>query len=263
LENQTIEALAKRLHHARLNRKDIVPLAKEYAQLAIADAYAIQKKGIDLRIKDGERQVGLKMGLTSKAKREQMNLDAPVYGVLTDRMQCKQGEPLSVGEGIHPKIEPEIAFIIQKELKAPVSEEEVWQACSGVCAAMEILDSRYPGFQYFSLPDVIADNSSSYKFVLGKPEKSFLKKNLNISQLKMRFIINGQVVHEALSHVISGNPIQSVIQLCDLLQESGKTLPAGSIVLAGAATPAVSLEPGMQVELEVEGLPSVSLKMEA
>jgi 2-oxo-3-hexenedioate decarboxylase len=113
----------------------------------------------------------MKMGLTSEAKRKQMNLDSPVYGVLTDRMQVPAGGVFRLRGFIHPKIEPEIAFRTSRELRGKISREEALDACSSAMAAMEILDSRYVDFKYFSLPDVVADNSSSCMFVLGTAER--------------------------------------------------------------------------------------------
>jgi 2-oxo-3-hexenedioate decarboxylase len=251
------EELARALDSARLERREVAPLTRELPQLALADAYAIQEGGIRLRLSRGERVVGLKMGLTSEAKRRQMNLDSPVYGVLTDRMQVPAGGVIQVGQGIHPKIEPEIAFRTSRELGGKVTREQVLDACASVFAAMEILDSRYRDFKYFSLPDVVADNSSSSLFVLGTEEHP--PRALDLTRLEMKMSVNGEVVQAARSDAISGDPVVSVIQLCELLAQRGQVLPAGSIVLAGAATAAHMLRPGDRVQLTVEGLGSVAV----
>jgi 2-oxo-3-hexenedioate decarboxylase len=117
---------------------------------------------------------------------------------------------------------------------------------------MEILDSRFTGFKYFSLPDVVADNASSFRFVLGERQKP-----RSVGGLRMTMRVDGRVAQQADSNDISGNPIESLVQLVSMLD---RPLPAGSIVLAGAATSAEPLRPGMLVELEVEGLGSVSLR---
>jgi 2-oxo-3-hexenedioate decarboxylase len=174
-------------------------------------------------------------------------------------MQIDDGGSYSLKGTIHPKIEPEIAFIAAKELSGQVSVEDVFAAIDGVCAALEILDSRYKGFQYFSLPDVVADNSSSSMFIIGKPVKNF--RSLDLARLAMRFQVNGELAHEAQSSAISGNPLLSVVALCELLAKRKQSIPKGSLILAGAATAAVSLEAGMKVELHVDGLPGVSVSM--
>ena len=223
------------------------------------DAYGIQELQMKLRLSQGEKQVGWKMGLTSEAKRKQMNLDSPLYGFLLDSMTVSSGGGFPLKGSIHPKIEPEVAFLIEKDLKGSVTREEVLQACGGIAAALEILDSRYQEFKYFSMEDVIADNSSSSHFVVGPWERNFQK--LNLKNLSMTMKINNQTVQTGSSEAISGDPVLSVIQLCQLLAERDQVLKAGSVVLAGAATAAEALKPEMQVTLEVESLPTVSVSI--
>ena len=202
-KDQTLE-LARYLDQATLEAREVERLTLRHPDLSLSDAYRIQAAGIGLRFSRGERQIGLKMGLTSEAKRKQMNLDSPVYGVLTDRMRVEEGSTFSLQGKIHPKIEPEIAFLIRDEIHGVPSAKEALKACSGVCAAMEILDSRYTGFKYFSLPDVVADNSSSSYFVMGRsvlaPEAE------DWGSLEMTMEVNGKAVHTEVSSAISGNP---------------------------------------------------------
>lgn len=253
------EELARLLDQARLEAREIPPLTRQHPDLPLPDAYAIQAEGIRLRTSRGERVVGLKMGLTSEAKRRQMNLDSPVYGVLTDRMEVPAGGTLRLQGAIHPKIEPEIAFRTSRTLRGRITREEALDACSSAFAAMEILDSRYTDFKYFSLPDVVADNSSSSLFVLGTTERP--PRELDLPRLQMVMEVNGERVQAARSDAISGDPLLSVVQLCELLEQRGESLPAGSIVLAGAATAAHMLRAGDRIRLTVEGLGEVSVSV--
>jgi 2-oxo-3-hexenedioate decarboxylase len=259
MTEQNYPELARLLDQARLDGRAIPPLTRAHPALSLRDAYAIQAEGIRLRKARGERVVGLKMGLTSEAKRKQMNLDSPVYGVITDRMQVPAGGVFRPQGFIHPKIEPEIAFRTSRELRGRITREEALDACASVLAAMEILDSRYIDFKYFSLPDVVADNSSSAMFVLGTTERP--PRELELAKLGMSMEVNGGVVQSALSSAISGDPVLSVVQLCELLDARGESLPAGSIVLAGAATAAHMLQAGDQVRLTVDGLGSLSISV--
>lgn len=257
-KNEIIET-AKTLNEATMEIREIERLTITHPNLSLNDAYLIQDAGIAMRLARGEQQVGFKMGLTSKAKQEQMNLNTPIYGVLTDTMQVKEEEAFSLKYSIHAKIEPEIAFLIDKEIKGPASRNQIIEACSGVCAAMEILDSRFLNFKYFSLPDVVADNCSSSYFVLSNTVKKI--SDLDLANLEMDMKIDGETVQKASSREISGNPINSLIQLCEMLNARGLSLPAGSIVLAGAATQAVPLKPGTQILLSIENLGNVGLRV--
>lgn len=258
MEKRELENIAKILNEARLNARPITQLSKQNLALTRTEAYQVQEAGLKLRESLGEKRVGLKMGLTSEGKRKQMNLDSPLYGELTEQMHVG-AEGFSLASHIHSKIEPEIAFMIKDELAGTVTREQVLNATSAVCACLEILDSRYEQFKYFSMEDVIADNSSSSHFVTGPWLKDF--RNIDLRELKMKMSVNGAMVHEALSQEISGDPVVSVIELCALLEKRGRKLPAGSIVLAGAATAAVALEAGTTVSLSVDQLPALSVEI--
>ena len=242
--------LAKELDEALLGRREIAPLGKTHGEFDLPTAYRIQERGLLMRLGRGEKIVGYKMGLTSAAKRAQMNLGLPIYGVLTGAMRV-QGT-LRVADGVHPKIEPEIAFVTKRELSGRVSRKEAFAALQSVAPALEVLDSRFTGFKYFSLPDVVADNCSSWRFVLGPPLPP-----RDTGGLAMRMRVDGRVAQEADSNAISGHPLESLVQLVEMLPHP---LPAGSIVLAGAATVAEALHPGMEISLEVEGLGSVAVQ---
>lgn len=257
MENTLIQKMAKTLHDARLSSQSLPQFSKDISDFKRADAYAIQETGIKLREAAGERVIGLKMGLTSEGKRKQMNLDAPLYGVLTDKMKIENGGTFSLKGSIHPKIEPEIAFYIKSELKGTVTREQVLNATEAVCAALEILDSRYDGFKYFSMEDVISDNSSSSHYILGPKLTDF--KNIDLKNLKMTMSVNGTTAMEGNSKEISDDPVISVIQLAELLALRNQSIPAGTFVLAGAATAAIPLEKGITVSLVVESLPAMSV----
>ena len=120
-----------------------------------------------------------------------MDLDAPLYGELTDKMHIPNGGVFKMQGQIHPKIEPEVAFFIERELSGVVTRDQVLAACSGVCASLEILDSRYTQFKYFSMEDVISDNSSSSHFILGDKIENF--NEIDLKDLDIKMLVNGQV----------------------------------------------------------------------
>lgn len=258
MEKEKLSYWANVLHRARVEGKPVPQISKDVT-FSRPDAYAMQELQMQTRLLS-EKLIGWKMGLTSEAKRKQMNLDSPLYGYLTDHMRVQNGGVFSLKGSIHPKIEPEIAFLITKDLHGSVSREQVLSACGGVTSALEILDSRYEQFKYFSMEDVIADNSSSSHFILGEWITNFSK--IDLKNLKMQMSVNGEVKQQGFSYDISGDPVISVIQLCDLLAQRDQKLKAGSIVLAGAATLAEPLENALTVELKVESLPDLSVKIQ-
>ena len=259
MDRTELQTWAETLHTARVNGEPIEQISDKITEFSRDDAYSIQELGIAKRIEAGEKWIGLKMGLTSEAKRKQMDLDSPLYGELTQEMEISNGGTYPLKGQIHPKIEPEVAFLIKDAMKGEVTREEVLANTEAVIPCMEILDSRYKQFKYFSMEDVISDNSSSSQYILGEPIKDFA--SIDLKNLNMKMSVNGTLAQEGSTEAISGDPVVSVIQLCELLEKRGRELPAGSLVLAGAATLAVALEPGMKVELEVEKLGNLSVSV--
>ncbi len=259
MEEAQILKIARTLDDARLKAAALPQFSSQIPDFSRPDAYSVQELGIKIRSSRGEEIVGLKMGLTSEGKRKQMNLDSPLYGVLTDKMEVENKGTFNLKGSIHPKIEPEIAFFIIKNLEGKITRDEVLAATEYIAPALEILDSRYEGFKYFSMEDVIADNSSSSHFIIGPKCTNF--KSLDLLNLKMQMKINGVVSAEGISSDISGDPVISVIQLAEMLALRGQFIPANTIVLAGAATLAVSLEPNMLVSLEVDNLEKMSVRV--
>jgi 2-oxo-3-hexenedioate decarboxylase len=259
MEDHQIKEIAQTLHSARKSAQSLKQFSAHIENFKREDAYSIQEEGMRLRETDGEKIIGLKMGLTSEGKRKQMNLDSPLYGVLTDSMQVQNEGNYILAGSIHPKIEPEIVFYINKELKGTVTREDVLASCEAVGGALEILDSRYDGFKYFSMEDVISDNSSSSHYILGPKTIDF--SNIDLTNLAMKMKINGEIAEEGNSKAISDDPVISVIQLAKLLELRGQSIPAGSFVLAGAATAAVALEDGMEVSLEIDQLKEMKVSI--
>lgn len=252
-----VQALARRLDDARLGGREVERLTIEVPDLTLEQAYRVMDAGVALRHARGERQVGLKMGLTSEAKRQQMGLGAPIYGVLTDGMRIR--DTFHMAGTLHPKIEPEIAFHFARGLRGRLGRSEVMAACTGVCAALEILDSRYRDFKYFSLPDVVADNASGSHFILGECWMPLA--GISLGEVELAMSVDGVLRQKAKGSAISGDPWLSVVQLCELLTSRGRSLPEDSIVLAGAATVAEPLCVGQVVSLQVGSLPPLSISI--
>ena len=256
---EEIDRLARHLDSARRDRRSVERLTLEHPNLGLEDAYAIQEAGLRLRHAAGERTIALKMGLTSEAKRQQMGLHSPVFGELTDLMRVPDRGVFRLEGGIHPKIEPEICFEVGRTLSGKISLEDAAAACTRAYAAMEILDSRYRDFKYFSLPDVVADNSSSSHFVVAA--RGVPLEGLSLEKLAIVMEVNGETKQRATGSAISGHPLRSVVQLCELLAARGRSLPEGSLVMAGAATVAEVLKAGDRVKTTVEGLGEVSVSV--
>lgn len=244
---------AEILDQAAATAEPIEQISKQ-EKMNLEEAYAVQSISMMRRYLRGEKRVGLKLGFTSKAKMEQMGVHDMIWGRLTDKMQYESGAELRKSDFIHPRAEPEIAFVVSKKIDTKITLENAVDYVESVAVAIEIIDSRYQNFK-FSLEDVVADNCSSTGFVVGKAFSTATK----IQDVDITLSVDGKVVHEGNSNAILGNPWESFVAAARLAQENGEILDKGAIVLAGAATPAVYIEVGQIVTVTATGLGEVGL----
>lgn len=233
-----------------------IPQFTESEPLGVEDAYAIQALSMERRFSRGERLAGVKMGLTSRAKMAQVGVDEVIWGRLTDAMRLEEGGSLSRKRYVHPRIEPELAFLMKRDLSGVVSPAEALSAVEAIAPAMEVIDSRYRDFK-FALPDVIADNSSSSGFVVG----SWSRPDIDFANLGIVMEVNGRAVQVGSTAAILGHPIRSLVAAAKAAASIGG-LKAGWIVLAGGATAAHSLSVGEHVRTVMQTLGSVAIKVE-
>jgi 2-oxo-3-hexenedioate decarboxylase len=253
---ERLDRIAYVLDEAARARTAVPQLGVSGGELTLAEAYAVQAGVLRLRAARGERLVGVKMGFTSEAKRAQMNIDDLIFGRLTDAMRIESGGALSLRQFIHPRAEPELAFLLRTPLRGRVSREAARAAIAGVAPALEVVDSRYRDFR-FSLADVIADNSSSAAFVVG-PWHSLPE---DLTQLGIRLCFDGRPLETGSAAAIMGDPLLSLTAAARLAADAGVTLEPGWLVMAGGATAARPLEAGVRVSAEVESLGSASFEV--
>ncbi|WCT80134.1 fumarylacetoacetate hydrolase family protein (plasmid) [Novosphingobium humi] len=232
------------------------PIGQLGSSLNVEDAYRIQTRSIARRIARGERRIGVKMGFTSKAKMIQMGVSDLIWGRLTDGMRVDDGGTIHMARYVHPRCEPEIAFLIGKEIAGPITMLEAQDAVAAIAPAIEIIDSRYEGFK-FTWTDVVADNASSSGFVVG----AWQDKVVDIANLGMVMRFDGAPVQIGSSAAILGQPFRALVDAARLVALEGERLMPGDIVLAGAATPAEALRPGLHVSLDVQNLGSVEFQV--
>ena len=252
-----INKLATRVDDAARNA-NAIPQLSNRTEFNLDDSYAIQSASIARRLARGERRVGVKMGFTSRAKIIQMGIDDMIWGRLTDGMFVEDGDTIDFSKYVHPRVEPEIAFLLGRTLDWPVTGAEALAAVEAVAPAMEIIDSRYKNFK-FSLEDVVADNASSSGFVVGPWQDM----DVDLSNLGMVLEFNGRPKQIGSSAAILGNPVRSLVAAARLSNGAGEPLEAGWIVLAGGATAAEWLSPGDYVRNTVEHLGSVAFSVSA
>lgn len=222
--------------------------------LTVARAYELQDQLIDLL---GRRPVAAKLGLTSVAKQQQMNVAEPAYGWLLEGSQVEVGAALSCGELIQPRCEPEIAFLLGRDLDgSDVTATDVLAATDAVMPAIDVLDSRYAGYS-FTLPAVVADNISSARYALGDPVPPL---GIDLRLVGCVLELDGELVATAAGAAVLDHPAAAVAWFVRSLAARGRRLAAGTVVLSGAMTAAVPVRPGNVVRVTIDRVGSVELR---
>ncbi|TWP53848.1 4-oxalocrotonate decarboxylase [Lentzea tibetensis] len=246
LTDAKIRELALRLDGAELARDDI-PSITGSVHFDIRDAYRIQSAVIGLREARGERITGVKLGFTSKAKMAQMGVSEVIVGHLTSAMLIPVDGVADLSRFIHPRVEPEIAYRLARDVDGTTPIESCVDA---VAPAVEIIDSRYRDFR-FTHADVVADNTSAAGYALGpwQPIGDVRDRAVRLSA--------GAARESGSTSAILGDPARALTALAEVARRRGIPLRAGYTVLAGAATAAIPLVAGAVV-CRIDGLGSVS-----
>ncbi|MEU5852735.1 2-keto-4-pentenoate hydratase [Saccharopolyspora shandongensis] len=254
---ERIEAVAKELLHAEETRTDRHPVTDEWPGLDLATAYRIQDRLLAGKVARGDQLVGVKLGLTSRAKQQRMGIDSPLTAWLTAGMVLDSGVPIPTDQLIHPRVEPEIVFILGERLSGPgVTAESAMDAVRSVYAGLEVIDSRFVDFR-FTLPNVVADNASSARFVLGGVERD--PRDLDLALEACVLQVDDAVVDTATGAAVQGHPAQALAVAANTLAERGLALEAGWTILTGGMTDAVTVHTGQRVVAEFAHLGKVSV----
>lgn len=258
LDTATIAGLAEHLERCQLEARDTPKITDEHPAMDWDDAYAIQDEILRRKLARGARVAGWKAGLTSHAKMRQMGVASPVFGFLVDDYVVPEGGTVQTSALIHPKVEPEICFVTRTELRGPGCHiGAVLAACDLVLPGIEVIDSRYRDFK-FDLKSVVADNTSAARFVVGG--RAVPAAQLDLRTLGIVLEKNGEPVAFGAGAAVLGHPAAAVAMLVNHLGARDQVLPAGSLVLSGGITEAVSVQAGDHVCLRVQQLGSVSLR---
>lgn len=246
---------ATALLDAERDRATRTPITDEWPELDLATAYAVQDEALARRQARGERLVGVKLGLTSRAKQQRMGVSSPLTAWLTDAMVMPAGAPVPRAQLIHPRAEPEIVFVLGRPLQGPgVTAAAAMRAVESVHGGIEVIDSRYADFR-FTLPDVVADNASSGMFVTGSV--GLPPQALDLALEACLLEVDGRVVDSATGAAVQGNPAEALALAANTLAERGLALQEGWLVLTGGMTDAVPVEPGSRVAAHFTHLGSV------
>ena len=258
MDQQQITQLGDELYEALSNGKTVSPLTSRGFDITIEDAYHIQQRMLARRIEKGEKVVGKKIGVTSKAVMNMLGVDQPDFGYLLDGMVYNEGESIPMDSLIQPKAEGEIAFLMNKDLMGPgLTAADILAATEGVMACFEIVDSRIQDWK-IKIQDTVADNASCGVFVLG--DKLVDPKKVDLSMCGMVLEKNGEIVVTGAGAATMASPVNAMVWLANTLGRLGIGLNAGDIVLSGALGAMVPVKAGDSLRVTIGGIGGCSVR---
>jgi 2-oxo-3-hexenedioate decarboxylase len=168
------------------------------------------------------------------------------------------GGEIKTSELIHPKVEAEICIVTKAPLKGPGCHvAAVMAATDFVVPAVEVIDSRYRDFK-FDLKSVIADNTSSSRFVIGGRMRDLA--DLDLRTLGVVLEKNGEVMSMATGAAVLGHPLAAVAMLANHLGARDREIPAGTFIMTGGVTEAIAVKAGDNVAVRFQDLGTVSMR---
>jgi 2-keto-4-pentenoate hydratase len=253
-----VSGLASRLRAAEADCSPIDPIASELGEKNVAAAYAVQAEVTKRGIADGRRLVGRKIGLTSKAVQQQLGVDQPDYGALFADMEILTGGEIQNSKLIQPRIEAEIAVVLDRDLpERDVTMAELMRAIGYVVPALEIVDSRIRDWK-ITILDTVADNGSSARFVLGAAPKRLT--DVDLEACGMTMTRNGAIVSVGSGAACLGHPLKAALWLARAMSEAANPLRAGDVVLTGALGPVSPATAGEFYEAKISGFAPVNVR---
>ncbi|MCZ2133997.1 MAG: 2-oxopent-4-enoate hydratase [Burkholderiales bacterium] len=258
MNNEQHAALGRELHDALMQRRTLEPLSSRHTDITVDDAYAIQQCMLEHRLRAGERVIGKKIGVTSKAVMNMLGVFQPDFGWLTDGMLYNEGEAVPMDRLIQPKAEGEIAFVLKRTLRGPgVSVADVLSATEGVMVCFEIVDSRIRDWK-IKIQDTVADNASCGVFVLG--DRLVDVRDVDLTTCGMVLEKNGEIVATGAGAAALGHPANAVAWLANTLGSHGIALEAGEVVLSGSLGIMVPVSTGDNLRVTIGGIGGCSVR---
>jgi 2-keto-4-pentenoate hydratase len=231
-------------------------VSEQFPGLDVSDAYEIQLLNVGRRVRAGSVVRGHKVGLSSRAMQQMMQVSEPDYGHLLSDMFVMENTPIPAASLCAPRVEVEVAFVLREALPAPgCTVPDVLRCTAYVCPALEIIDSRIRNWE-LTLVDTIADNASSGLVVLGG--RATPLDGLDLRTIGAVLRIGNKVIATGASGAVLGNPATAVAWLANKVHPFGVRLEAGHVVLPGSCTRAYDVAAGQVVRADFDQLGSVT-----
>lgn len=248
---------AKRLRDAKLSGVACEPIRELIGNTDLVKAYAVQEINTAIRLKEGRKIVGRKIGLTAPVVQKQLGVNQPDFGMLWDDTEIQNGGEISMKELMQPKVEAEIAFVLGKDLTSEtLTSVDIISSVEYALASIEIVGSRIKNWD-IKITDTIADNASASHWLIGHTPVKL--DSFDILNCKMTIKQNNKVVSEGIGKACLGSPVNAMLWLARKMQAIGKPMREGDLILTGALGPMIVANEGDDFKVVIEGLGEAGL----
>ncbi|CUH67153.1 2-hydroxyhexa-2,4-dienoate hydratase [Thalassovita gelatinovora] len=257
------EAAAAALWQAEQSGRQIGLLSLQYPGMTMDDAYAVQAALVTARRDAGRNVIGWKIGLTSKAMQQALNIDIPDSGVLMDDMLFETGSTVPADRFIQPRVEAEVAFVMKSPLAGGnVTRDDVIAATDYVMPSLEILDTRILRAdpvtgQARIITDTISDNAANAGLVLGRTRHAVDAFDLRwVGAIVSR---DGEVEETGLGAGVQNDPVEGIVWLARRMDQYGQRIEAGQVILSGSFIRPLEAPSGCLIEADFDTFGQVSV----
>jgi 2-oxo-hept-3-ene-1,7-dioate hydratase len=264
IDTNTAKKIAIELHAAEQSGDQVEQISLRYPQITIEEAYSIQKQWVQIKLDEGQKIKGHKIGLTSRAMQMSSQITEPDYGTLLDEMFYEDGKDIPISRFIDPKVEVELAFILGKELKGEnITIFDVLDATDYVTPAVEIIDARVQRVDPQSgrmrkVMDTISDNAANAGIILGG-------RPIKVDAMDLRWVSallykNAVIEETGVAAGVLNHPANGVAWLAKKFAPHGIALEAGQVILAGSFTRPVAVQAGDTIQVDYGPLGNISCR---
>jgi 2-oxo-hept-3-ene-1,7-dioate hydratase len=264
LTNAEIDALARAYDAAEKERRRTRAPSVLHPGFTVEDAYAVQRRWVELKAAAGNRLRGRKIGLTSRAMQRQANITEPDYGALLADMFYGDGAEIPINRFIQPRLECELGFVLGRRLMGPgCTIFDVLSASEYVVPAAEIVDGRTHRVdpetqQPRCVLDSIADNAGNAALVVGgRPIRPL---DVDLRWVAVLCYRNNVIEESGVAAAVLNHPANGVAWLADKLAPFDEALEPGQFILSGSFTGTVEARAGDTFHIDYGPLGSISCR---
>ena len=256
-----LSAIAQEVKAAQDNCRRLEPFTSRLKGFSNADAYAVANLVHEMRIQEGARPVGRKIGFTNPEMWSLYGVREPIWAHIYDTTVVRLTGPKArchIGRFAEPKIEPEIVMHFRTAPPEGADPAQLLECIDWIAHGIEIVQSHFPGW-IFRAADTIADWALHATLLVGEPMDVGRLSSGIVSALEdftITLSCNGEVRERGQGANALGSPLLAVAHLIAAMAKQTHALPlqAGELVTTGTLTAAPPIEAGQTWSTVLDGI---------